>query len=435
MASTNPPETTAPPAARKSLWKDPDFLKIWTAQSTSNLGRMMMVVPLVAILILEARPYQMAILGGATIAAGLAFGLFAGPWIDRSKRRIVLVVTDLGSAAALASVAVAHFLFELHIEHLYAVAFVNGSLGIFNEVATRSYLPSLIGRDRLLEANSKIAASDSVVEQIGFSVGGFIAQLASAIAASIVQTVTFLVSGLLVLAIRKPEPAPPKPATRPNIRREVVDGYRFIGSNQTLLVMTISGVTLAGAGGIIGGMITLFALSEIGFLPGPLGVIYGIGGASSLVGALFATRVTNRLGVGNTMVLGSLIYGVIGFLIPLAPTQIWIAAIFFILPQLFGDGFMIMHDINRRSLQQSIIPENYLGRVIGAMKVSEMAAALLGVSIAGIVAETVGLRAALFIGSSLMVIAAVILLHPAIRSIKTIPELPAAPKAESTKSG
>jgi MFS family permease len=141
------------------------------------------------------------------------------------------------------------------------------------------------------------------------------------------------------------------------------------------------------------------------------------------------------LGIGNTMVLGAFIYGAIGFLIPLAPTQIWIASIFFILPQLFGDGFMIMHDINRRSLQQSIIPENYLGRVIGAMKVSEMAAALLGVSIAGVVGETVGLRAALFIGSVLMVIAAVVLLHPAVRSIKTIPELPTAPKTESTKSG
>jgi MFS family permease len=222
---------------------------------------MMMVVPLVAILILDAPPYQMAILGGATTAVGLAFGLFAGPWIDRSRRRIVLVVADLGSAAALASVAVAHFLFELHIDHLYAVACVNGSLCIFNKVATRSYLPSLIEHDRMLEANPKIAAADSVVEQIGFSVGGFITQLASTIAASILQTATFLVSGLLILAIRKREPVPPKPATRPSIRRELVDGYRFISSDQTLFVMTISGVTLAGAGKII----SLFAIPEISF--------------------------------------------------------------------------------------------------------------------------------------------------------------------------
>jgi len=195
--------------------------------------------------------------------------------------------------------------------------------------------------------------------------------------------------------------------------------------------MIISGVTLAGAGGVIGGMITLFAISEIGFQPGPLGIIYGIGGASALVGALFATQVTNRLGVGNTIALGLFSYGVFGFLIPLALSdQIWIAAIFFVLPQILGDGFWIMHDINKTSLQQSIIPENYLGRVIGTMKVSEMAAALLGVSIAGVVAETVGLRAALFVGLALVLIAAAVLLHPAIRSIKTIPELAAAPKDE-----
>jgi MFS family permease len=421
MAPTDP-ANDAQSNPRPSLWKDPSFLKLWTAQSSSNLGRMMMVVPLVAILILDARPYQMAILGAATTTAGLVFGLFAGPWIDRSRRRMVLVITDFGSAATLASVAVAHLLFELHIEHLYAVAFVNGSLGIFNEVALRSYLPSIVDRGRLLEANSKIAASDSVVEQIGFSVGGFIAQLASAIAASVVQTITFLVSGLLILAIRKPEPEPPKPTLKPNIRREIADGYRFIAGVQVLRLMAISGALLGAASGIIGGMITLFAISEIGIKPGPLGLIYGVGGVSSLVGALFATRVTKRLGVGRTMALGLFSYGVVGFLIPLAPTQIWIAIIFFLMPQIFGDGFWIMHDINKTSLQQAIIPENYLGRVIGAMKVSELLAALIGVSIAGVVAETVGLRVALAIGSVIWLFAGIVYLHPAIRSIKTIPE-------------
>jgi MFS family permease len=147
---------------------------------------MMMVLPLIAILVLDARPYQMAIIGGASSASGLAFGLMAGPWIDRTKRRLVLATTDLLQSLSIASLAVAHFVFELHIEHLYVVAFINGSLGIFNEVANRAYMPSLVGRDRLLEANAKMGAADSVAEQIGFNVGGFIAQLASAISASIV---------------------------------------------------------------------------------------------------------------------------------------------------------------------------------------------------------------------------------------------------------
>ncbi|MCZ6538945.1 MAG: MFS transporter [Chloroflexi bacterium] len=422
MPETVPePETSAAPR-RKSLWRNQDFLKFWTAQSTSNLGQLMSVLPLVAILALGARPYEMAIIGGASAAAGLAFGLIAGPWVDRTRRRMVLVVTDLGRALSIASIPVAHFLFELRIEHLYVVAFTNGSLGIFNEVASRAYLPSLVDRDRLLEANSKTAASDAVVEQIGFSVGGFIAQLASAISASVVQAITFAVSGLLILTIRRPEPQPVSVNRERNIRRELIEGYRFIAGHQLLRIVAISGAVSSGAGGIIGGMITLFAITEIGFQPGPLGVIYGTGGISSFIGAIYATRVTRRLGVGPTMATGAIIFGAIGFLIPLAPTQIWIATVFFVLPQILGDGFAMMHNINEVSLQQAVTPEHLRGRVASALKVSEKLAMLIGVSIAGVVAELAGLRVALGMGFAILLIAGLVLLHPAIRNLRDMPE-------------
>ncbi len=346
------------PPKQASLWRNPDFLKFWTALSTSSLGQLMTVLPLVAILVLEARPYQMAVIGGASAASGLAFGLIAGPWVDRTRRRKVLVVTDPGRAVSIASIPVSYFAFELRIEHLCVVAFINGSLGIFNEVASRAYLPSLVDRDRLLETNSRMAASDAVVEQIGFSVGGFIAQLASAISASVVQAVTFAVSGLLILTIRRPEPKPVSDKREGNIRRKLIEGYRFIISHRLLRIVAISGAISAGVGGIIGGMIALFATTEIGFQPRPLGVIYGVGGISSLIGALYATRVTRKLGVGPTMTLGAIFYGLIGFLIPLAPTQIWIATVFFVLPQILGDGFAMMHNINEVSLQQAVTPEH-----------------------------------------------------------------------------
>ena len=351
-------EGSLTPPKQTSLWRNPDFLKFWTALSTSSLGQLMTVLPLVAILVLEARPYQMAVIGGASAASGLAFGLIAGPWVDRTRRRKVLVVTDPGRAVSIASIPVSYFAFELRIEHLCVVAFINGSLGIFNEVASRAYLPSLVDRDRLLETNSRMAASDAVVEQIGFSVGGFIAQLASAISAIVVQTVSFAVSGLLILTIRRPEPKPVSDKREGNIRRELIEGYRFIISHRLLRIVAISGAISAGVGGIIGGMIALFATTEIGFQPRPLGVIYGVGGISSLIGALYATRVTRKLGVGPTMTLGAIFYGLIGFLIPLAPTQIWIATVFFVLPQILGDGFAMMHNINEVSLQQAVTPEH-----------------------------------------------------------------------------
>ena len=171
-------------------------------------------------------------------------------------------VTDPGRAGSIASIPLSYFAFELRIEHLCVVAFINGSLGIFNEVASRTYLPSLVARDRLLEANSRMAASDAVVEQIGFSVGGFIAQLASTISASVVQAVIFAVPGLLILTIRRPEPKPVSDKREGNIRRELIEGYRFIISHRLLRLVAISGAISAGVGGIIGGMITLFAITE-----------------------------------------------------------------------------------------------------------------------------------------------------------------------------
>ncbi len=210
-----------------------------------------------------------------------------------------------------------------------------------------------------------------------------------------------------------------------------MEGYRFIARNQILLLIAISSVIVSVSGGILGGMIALFAIGEIGIQPGPFGIIIGIGGASSFVGAIYTTRVTRKLGVGPTMALGLFIYGSVSFFMPLAPTEIWLAMVFFVIPQVFGDGFWIMHDINEASVQQAVTPEHLRGRVASALKVSEKTGMLIGASIAGIVAELVGLRIALATGSAIFMLAGVVLLHPTIRSMKTIPQSP----GDSAKSG
>ena len=411
-----------PALEQTTLWRNPDFLKIWAAQSTAKLGVMLGVLPLIAILILEARPYQMALLVGATIAARLLTGLGVGVWVDRTKRRNVMIVADYTRATGIGSIAVAYFLFDLHLAHLYVVAFINGSMGIFHDVAYPAYLPGLIGKDRLLEANSKVSASGAIVEQVGFSIGGFIAQLASAITAGIVQSFTFIVSGLLTFAIRKPEPSPRAPETNTSIRAELIEGYRYVGRHKTLRLIAISDALLATSDGVIGGMITLFALTEIGFLPGPLGLIYASGGISSFFGAIYARRITRKLGIGRTFSLGLIIPGIVGLLIPLAPTEIWIAAVFFLIPQIFGDGIEIVQNINEISLQQSVTPEHLRGRVGGAIKVTGTTAALIGVAIAGVVAELAGLRWALAIGFTLVILAGLVYLHPAIRTLRSLPD-------------
>jgi MFS family permease len=410
------------PVRISGLWRNADFLKLWAAHTTAQFGALMGALGLIAVLMLEARPAQMAVLTGMGTAPALAFGLVAGAWVDRLRRRPVLVAADIGRALSLGSVPMAHFLGTLHIEQLYAVAFLNGMLMIFFDVAHPSYVPSVVGRDNLVEANSKITAADAIVESTAFSISGWVAQLVSAIVAAVVNSCTFVASALLLLAIRGSEPGPAaSTGPRRSLRAEVIEGVRYVWGDRLLRPIVISKALLGLAIGMVGSIITLFALTEVGFEPGPLGVIYGVGGISSFVGAVFASRVLKRLGLGLAIGAGMLIAGCLGFLIPAATGPLLIATVFFVVPQVFGDGLWTVHNIGEISLRQAITPDRARGRVNSAMTVAGLVAQLLGALVTGVIAETAGMRWALAVGFAAQVSAGAVLLLSPIRRVRDTP--------------
>ena len=154
-----------------SLWQNADFLKLWSAQSVSVAGSLLGALQLTAVLALEASPVQMSLLAASGLLPALLFGLPAGAWVDRVRRRPLLIAADLGRVALLGSIPAAWALGVLRIEQLYLVAFFHGLLTIFFDVAYRSYLPSLVPREQLVEANSRLSASASVAEVGAFSLG------------------------------------------------------------------------------------------------------------------------------------------------------------------------------------------------------------------------------------------------------------------------
>ena len=148
------------------LWRDVNFMKLWTGQAISLFGSQItfLALPLTAVLVLDATPIQMGILMAVEALPSLLIGLFAGVWVDRCRRRPILIVADLGRAVSLGVVPVAVVLGLLRIEHLYIVCFLVSALGLFSGVAHRSFLPSLVGREHLVEANSKLELGNSVAE-------------------------------------------------------------------------------------------------------------------------------------------------------------------------------------------------------------------------------------------------------------------------------
>src|SRR6266550_4686500 len=214
----------------ESLWQDADFRKLWAGQTVSELGSVVTrtAVPLVALIVLGAGPLQMALIIVAASLAVLLVGLFAGAWVDRLRRRPLLIWADAMRALLLLSIPAAYLAGALRIEQLYLVVFLEGCLGALFDAAYPAYVPSLIGVERVVEGNSKLATSSSLAEIGGPGLAGALVQLVSAPFAILVDAVSFALSALSLLFIRSPEAPRPAVTARPPIRTEIVEGLRLV---------------------------------------------------------------------------------------------------------------------------------------------------------------------------------------------------------------
>ena len=229
-------------APSPTVWRNGAFMRLWSAETVSQLGSQVSAValPLVAIVVLHASAFEVALLGTIEMLPFILFSLPAGAWIDRLRRRPILVAGDLGRAVLLGSIPVAALLGLLGMPQLYVVGFLVGTLTVLFDIAYQAYVPSIITPDRLLDANGKLEVSRTIAQSAGPALGGGLVGLLTAPIAIAIDAVSFLASGLLVLAIRDREPAPRdgEPAAsdgvRPSLRREIAAGLRFVGREPSL---------------------------------------------------------------------------------------------------------------------------------------------------------------------------------------------------------
>lgn len=388
------------------LWRHPDFLRLWGGQTISVFGSMITgtALPFTAILALNASPLEVAVLAACRILPGLVIGLAAGVWVDRLRRRPVMIAMDLGRALVLLTVPLAYGLGALTMWHLYLAALAAGSMTLVFDVAYQAYLPSLVRQDQLVEGNSKLSASNSVAEFSGFSVSGALVQIASGPFAIFIDAITYLASALSLGAIRAEEPPPAPHDATASVRSEAVAGLRIVRDDARLRGIAVATVLYSVGLGVFGGVYMLFVTRTLGFDPIVLGVIFGIGGISSLAGALLAGRAADAFGVGRAMAAGIAAMGVSMLFIPMAQGATIGGAVFLILQQVSGDGGFTSYDVNQVSLRQSITPEQALGRVNSCFRITDLGFTLAGTLLGGLAGEYIGLREAL-VGGALLVIA------------------------------
>jgi Na+/melibiose symporter-like transporter len=413
-----------PTLRRSALWRNPAFVRVWTAATISIFGSLVsgIALPWAAILVLGAGPLELAAIGIVELAAGLLVGLVAGAWIDRLRRRPVLIWADLGRAALLVSIPVAFMLSVLSLGQLLVVAFLASVLTTFFDSADNAYLPTIVERDQLVEANAALAATGSAAEFTAFGVAGFLVQLLSAPLAILIDAASFLISAALLGSISRPEAPPPPRADRRPVVAEIRDGLRLVVRDPALRAFAVARMAMAATYGVFGGLWLLFVTRDLGLGPAVIGLIAGVGGVASLAGAAVVARSTRRWGVGPVAAAALALTAIGNFFIPLAPAGApLVAAACLIAAQLVGDSSATVHEVVEASVRQGLVPDRALGRVASTFRVADVLVQLVAMSLGALLAELTSVRTAVTIAPFGAVVAAIILWWSPARNLRVLP--------------
>jgi hypothetical protein len=393
------PEAGAPPEPAGGVLGNRDFVKLWAGETVSQIGTQVTVfaLPLVAILTLNATVLEVGILNALRFVPVIVVGLFAGVWLDRRRRRPVLVACSLSNAVLIGLVPLASAVGLLSLGLLYVVTALVGALTVVFDVGALSYVPFLVERRHLPDSNSKLLASSAVAGISGPGIAGLLIGLITAPVTLSADAVSYLFSALGLLSITKPEPEPQIPAERPSIRRSIAEGFQAVYGGRLLRTLLAQSATLNLCFGAVSTIFTVYAVRVLGLTPAKLGVVIGALAAGGLAGALLATRVRRLLGLGRAMALSTIGVSAAPLLL-MIPRNAGPVAILILIAGWLGHGVSIsMWNVNTVTLRQALTPMRVLARMNATYRLLIFGALPLGALAGGLLGSAVGLRSALVI--------------------------------------
>jgi predicted MFS family arabinose efflux permease len=404
---------------RSPLYRHADFRRLWAAQTISRFGSQVsqLALPLVAVLSLHSSAFRVSLLGAIEMLPFLLFALPAGAWVDRIARRPVLIAADAGRAVALGSLPVAAAVAHVTYAQLCVVGFVAGTLTVLFDVAYQSYLPSLVDRSDLVDANSKLEVTSSAAQIAGPGIAGVLIGWITAPFAIAVDAVSFAWSAIFVARIRVRETVD-APLERRSLVREILEGLRYLVTDGRWRAMAAFVAVFNLGTGISGPVSLVYAVRRLGLSAGELGLVFMLGNVGWLAGALVARRTAATFRLGPTLLLMALLGGAPFFIVPLTPRSVAI-------PLLAAAGAIsalaiVIFNVNGISLYQTHVPPRMLGRMNASRRWIVWGVIPLGNLIGGALAATIGLRTTLFVGAAISTAAAAFLLAKPILSLATV---------------
>jgi MFS family permease len=410
---------------RRGLLLHRDFLALWAGESISYLGSRItdLALPLTAVLLLGASEEQMGLYGAIQNLPFLLIGLLAGVWVDRFRRRPLLIAMNLTEAVLVGSIPVAYWLGRLSMPQLYLIAFGTGMTGVIATAGYQAFIPSLVGRRHLVEGNAKLEISASLATVVGPSLGGLLVQLLTAPIAMVIDSLSFLAAVLGLVAIRRPEPAPPPPHERAPILVDIREGLATITHDPRLRLITACGATYNFfANGMLVALYVLYLVRQIQLSPAQIGLVFAAAGPGALLGALIVGKLPRWIGVGPTIAHSQLISSFSWALVAAAAIfQVDAAFLVMVLAQLVLGASRTVFNVTQVSLRQAVTPNRLLGRMNASIRFLMWCVAPLGAISGGLLAGAIGLPQTMALGAVGTFVAGIWVYLPPIWNVRQHP--------------
>lgn len=395
-----------------TLWRHRDFRVLWISLTITHFGGQVtfLALPLTAALLLHATPTEMGVLTMMQALPYTLFGLFTGVLVDRSKKLPLVIWTDIGRGAMLLLVPIAAWLGFLGMPILYLVSFFVGLGGIIGWAAYQVFMTERVGRANLVEANSRIALSDSSAQLVGPGIAGALIHALTAPFAILLDAIAYFISAFMLRGIRPQASDAPKQvgeASWASVWADAKEGLKLIWHNPILRAISWGLALWQLLRHAYVAVMILFAARDLALSPGRIGALYMLAGVGFLLASFTCQKLNERFGVGRTMLAGIGATSLAWLGIALISKGDWAFLAFGGALFLFDFGAMLFF-INYLSLRQSATPDHLLGRVTSTMIFLALSLAPLGSVLGGLVGDWLGLRVTIAIcgiGAAILVVA------------------------------
>ncbi|MEX0172102.1 MFS transporter [Streptomyces sp. LMG1-1-1.1] len=414
--------TTGPPTPF------PGLRQLLVAQSLSQGGFVVLnlAMPLLAATVLRATPFQVSLVAASQTVAFLLIGLPVGVWVDRMRKRPIMIVADLTRAVALAVIPVLWALDALTVAHLCGVAFVVGLATVFFDVADQSYLPHLVGAEGLVTANARLVAVDQTAAVAGPGIAGLIVQAVTAPLAVMVSAIAYVGSAFCVARIKDRDPEPVDRAPRDRLGRSILEGIRYLWGHPVLRWLVACSTTVTFCWSMGYGMLLVLLAQDLGVSAVTIGLVLTAGGAGGLCATAVVGRVVERFGDGRAVVVSVTLAAPCTLLAGLAGSGARLA--FVVCAQFAFAAGLVIYNVAQVSYRQRTVPAHLLGRVNATVRFFAWGARPLGMLLGGVFAEFHGARSAVWVGAAGTALASLWLLCSPLRGMRVL----AQPSSESS---